>query len=881
VSILSNQQPLNPPTKTKIGILVPIFNEAQLIQTIGMELSPITRYGIEILLVDDGSTDDFRKQFSLIRNEKFTKLQLSKNLGYGGAVRAGLQKFYDQSFDWVIIVDSDLSSDVIEIEKVINHILDTNDIKYAALIKPSRFINKKESGMIGVKYWRLVATSIANFMARLLVNYGVSDPTNGFRAINIKRIGVPSTNSNGFDSIVEELKIVMRGRYRIDQIPTILNHEKSLRNKTSFSYNPNALFNYLSHLFQIFVFLNLKKFEFLFGFLIIIFSYFWAINTIQNSELRLAQISSDDGIIAHVLSWAEPENFAGDPRASNFSSEIWASGINWVPALFYEYLKIDPVLFHNLFSFLQNFLYPISLYIFIQFILNRKLISWLLVLTVLNTRPFLINVSWYGDLEWMPYSNWISMIFAIFSIAYLYKKNTKSFLIFFSLTGLTHPVMGFSIFVFSVLLIFINKSITNKIKTVFYISALMTTIYAFIKILTPSNVNPRTNSQILAIYGNTHGNSFYLNPSATIGDPVNLYYFYWFIFLVLFILLRKFIDADLRYLFISLNMTTLLFLVLHWFFYITNFTEGYILILTRITIITSVINFVIILSAVALSFQSKLFISSVVNLFWILVPSPLNSLLLIFSRIIAIKRFFTKIIFFVLFILSLFTYYILNREIIVNLKNLFLSLINTEFYTFAVILFDTISSSMIFRHSRFGITLIAWIACLSLILSVKFFSKNFKIFVFNLSIISFCIVFSFNLLDSRTNLYSFRDLKYSEDLLQVQKWSFSNTSPGTCFISENHDIYGSWRNVARRPVRIPVRQGGFYNTTDYAESYNLLVDSFMSERDYPEQLSRNEVFYRDFAFFFNCKILVWKQSWIELDFNKIFYNDNFILYEID
>ena len=128
--------------------------------------------------------------------------------------------------------------------------------------------------------------------------------------------------------------------------------------------------------------------------------------------------------------------------------------------------------------------------------------------------------------------------------------------------------------------------------------------------------------------------------------------------------------------------------------------------------------------------------------------------------------------------------------------------------------------------------------------------------------------------------FNFRDLEYLQNLYDVQSWARFNTPASTCFVAEKHDIYSAWRNVSRRPVRIPTRQAGFYNTTDYAENYSSLIKTFMIGKNDVDLQTRNEDFYLDFSLKFNCSVLVWRPQWGILAFRELYFNNDFVLYRI-
>ena len=96
----------------KIDIIVPLLNEFEVIDELLSEIkNTINNYEsdqveISLVLVDDGSTEEFRK---LLKNHKknfdFKLIELSRNYGQQIAFKAGIQQ---TTADAVVLMDGDL-----------------------------------------------------------------------------------------------------------------------------------------------------------------------------------------------------------------------------------------------------------------------------------------------------------------------------------------------------------------------------------------------------------------------------------------------------------------------------------------------------------------------------------------------------------------------------------------------------------------------------------------------------------------------------------------------------------------------------------------------------------------------------------------------------
>lgn len=99
----------------KLSVIIPVFNEEK---TIGKILKRVLSQQTvwEVVVVDDGSTDNTRQVLQQTRDKKIKILHHQKNSGKGAALRTGLEKV---TGDFVIIQDADLEYNPKEYEKLL------------------------------------------------------------------------------------------------------------------------------------------------------------------------------------------------------------------------------------------------------------------------------------------------------------------------------------------------------------------------------------------------------------------------------------------------------------------------------------------------------------------------------------------------------------------------------------------------------------------------------------------------------------------------------------------------------------------------------------------------------------------------------------------
>jgi len=218
-------------SNTFLSIVIPAFNEEN---RIGQTLRGIfgfietTGYSVEIIVVDDGSTDrtaelveaqrrkpEYKEILRLIRNPK--------NLGKGYSVRTGM---LHAKGGIVLFTDADLSAPIAEVTKLMTPILSGQ----CEISIGSRALEGSEIGIHQAKA-REVAGRLFNYFVRKLTGLGFRDTQCGFKAFHqsvIKEVfGRQKFLDFSFD--VEVLYIAKKLGYRILEIPVKWNHAEGTK----------------------------------------------------------------------------------------------------------------------------------------------------------------------------------------------------------------------------------------------------------------------------------------------------------------------------------------------------------------------------------------------------------------------------------------------------------------------------------------------------------------------------------------------------------------------------------------------------------------------------------------------------------------------------
>ena len=157
-----------------LSVVIPCFNEVQTIEQVvdAVERSPIDE--IEIICVDDGSTDG---TVDVLRDKIEPRVARviyhEQNRGKGAALRSG---FAVATGDIVIVQDADLEYDPQDFEKVIEPILSGR----ADVVFGSRFMGGASVRVL--YYWHYLGNRALTTLSNMLTNINLTDMETCYKA---------------------------------------------------------------------------------------------------------------------------------------------------------------------------------------------------------------------------------------------------------------------------------------------------------------------------------------------------------------------------------------------------------------------------------------------------------------------------------------------------------------------------------------------------------------------------------------------------------------------------------------------------------------------------------------------------------------------------
>ncbi len=176
-----------------ILVIIPAFNEARLI---GSVILKIKQFVNEIVVVNDGSTDDTAEIALAAGAEVIT---LENNQGKGAALNAGLDYARSKNPEAIVIIDADGQHLPEELNRIVSPIVQNQ----ADITIGSRYIANTSN----TPTHRKVGHKFLNSITGMISGIRVSDSQSGYRAFSPKAYQVLRFNSTGF-SVESEMQFL-------------------------------------------------------------------------------------------------------------------------------------------------------------------------------------------------------------------------------------------------------------------------------------------------------------------------------------------------------------------------------------------------------------------------------------------------------------------------------------------------------------------------------------------------------------------------------------------------------------------------------------------------------------------------------------------------
>lgn len=197
-------------------VVVPAYNEeGNLKKTIHDIIKNAP--GFDYVIINDCSEDE---TLSMCRKNKYSYLNLSVNLGIGGAVQTGYRYAYYHGYDVAVQFDGDGQHNA----KYLQAMLDAMQKTESDMMIGSRFIEREgfqssRLRRVGIRYF--------TFLIQLLTGKKITDPTSGMRMINRKLLKKFTEDYPRDYPEPESVVTILSEGYKVSEIPvTMLGREE-------------------------------------------------------------------------------------------------------------------------------------------------------------------------------------------------------------------------------------------------------------------------------------------------------------------------------------------------------------------------------------------------------------------------------------------------------------------------------------------------------------------------------------------------------------------------------------------------------------------------------------------------------------------------------
>lgn len=208
----------------KILAAVLTFNEGDKLKKLLTQFDQDGMY--DILLVDDGSTDD---SFDSIEKDRFKIIRHDQNLGVGAGIKTAVNFARQNSYDSIVIMAGNGKMLPVEIPRLLKPILE-NDIDY---VQGSRYLEGGRSDRLPL--FRRVMIKLFTIISNIILGQKGTDITCGFRAYKLSifedpEIDIDQSWLNQYElEYYLHYKVVKR-KYRIEEVPVSMIYPKEGKN---------------------------------------------------------------------------------------------------------------------------------------------------------------------------------------------------------------------------------------------------------------------------------------------------------------------------------------------------------------------------------------------------------------------------------------------------------------------------------------------------------------------------------------------------------------------------------------------------------------------------------------------------------------------------
>jgi dolichol-phosphate hexosyltransferase len=193
----------------KLSILVPVYNEARTVQAVIKRVLDVEfPCPVEVVIVDDASTDGTAEILAHLEDARLVKLRHRVNRGKGAAIRTAVAAASGQ---FMVPLDADLEYQPEEIPRLLEPVLSGE----AEVVYGSRGFGSHAS----YSFWYVMGNKAVTTVANVLFNAYIADLETCFKLLPLELMRSLRITSEGFGMEAEITGKLLARRIRPFEVP--------------------------------------------------------------------------------------------------------------------------------------------------------------------------------------------------------------------------------------------------------------------------------------------------------------------------------------------------------------------------------------------------------------------------------------------------------------------------------------------------------------------------------------------------------------------------------------------------------------------------------------------------------------------------------------